>query len=234
MKKIDKALLIFIIIQPFLDFYLLFTDKVISIFKFSPSTIIRVVCCFIFIIYILFKTKREKKDWLVLGYLLFVILYLVFHVYNSLQFNNDILGTMNFSYVTEVFYFLRLLLPLSIIFITYKLNIYEDTFMKSIIIVSLIFSLEIIITNIFKVSLMSYGTGIIKGNIFDWFINNNFAFENLASKGFFYMANQISAVLMLLLPTNIYYAVRFSNAGSRSVDLRLSGGGSTGFWRCGI
>lgn len=212
MKKIDRALFIFIILQPFLDFYLLFSPAVTKILKFSPSTIIRVAFCFIMLILIILKVKLEKKEkTFILVYLFLLLVYMAFHIYNSLKFDSTILETMTFSYVTEFFYYLRLMLPFIIAYITYKSNIKEDTFKKSIVIVSLIFSLEIIITNIFKISLKSYGTGFISGNIFDWFLNNSYQFEDLASKGFFYMANQISAVLMLLLPINIYYAIRFSD-----------------------
>ena len=215
MKKIDKALFAFIILQPLLDFYLLFSDSVTSIFKFSPSTIIRVAFCFITLILIFVKIKTEKREWhLLLIYLLLIIIYMIFHIYNSLKFNGDILETMSFSYVTELFYFLRLILPFIFAHITFKSNINEESFKKSIIGVSLVFSFEIIITNIFKISLRSYGTGFISGNIFDWFVNNSYAFEDLASKGLFYMANQISAVFMLLLPINVYYAISFSDKWS--------------------
>ena len=225
MKKIDRALLIFIVLQPLLDFYLLFSPAVTKIFKFSPSTIIRFAFCFVMLILIILKVKLEKKEkTFILIYLFLLLVYMAFHIYNSLKFNSAILETMSFSYITELFYYLRLLLPFIIAYITYKSNIKEDTFKKSIIIVSLIFSLEIIITNIFKISLKSYGTGFISGNIFDWFLNNNYQFEDLASKGFFYMANQISAVLMLLLPINIYYAIRFSSkwAYTSSICLAIS------------
>ena len=223
MKKIDKALLIFIIIQPILDFYLLFSEKITGIFKFSPSTIIRIIFIVIFLLYVLIYKNHEKKHWWIIGYLSILLVYLIFHTINSLKFNNDISDTMIFSYLTEVLYIIRLMLPLFLIYIVYKLKISEDIFRKSIIIISLIFSFEIIITNVFKVSLTSYGgDNIISGNIFDWFLNNNYSFEELASKGFFYLANQISAVLIVLLPINIYYAIRFSNKWSYLSSFTLS------------
>lgn len=211
MKKIDKALFIFLIIQPFLDFYLLYSEAVTNIFKFSPSTIIRIVFIFIFFVISLIKTREDKKHWYIVGYLVALFLYLILHVINALKFNININENMTFSFITEAFYYIRLLLPLMLIYIVYKAKITEETFKKSIITLSLIFSLEIIITNIFKISLVSYGEPkFISGNIFDWFLNNNYTFEQLASKGYFYMANQISALAILILPINIYYAVRFS------------------------
>lgn len=212
MKKIDKALFIFLIIQPFLDFYLLYSEKVTRIFKFSPSTIIRIIFIFVFFIITLINTKKDKKHWFIAGYLAILFVYLIGHVINSLNFNIGINPVMSFSYITEAFYYIRLLLPLMLIYIVYKAKITEETFRDSIVVLSLIISLEIIITNIFKISLVSYGEPqFISGNIFDWFLNKDFTFEQLASKGYFYMANQISALTILILPINIYYAIRFSN-----------------------
>jgi len=214
LKKInlDKLLMIFILIQPILDFYLLFDEQIINIFKFSPTTIIRILFIIFFTIYLLFKIKYNKKYLLLLAYLIFVGIYLIFYINNSLNFNVGIGSNFTFSLFTEAFYFIRMFIPILLVFITYNTNIKEETFEKTIILVSLIFSLIIIITNLLKISLTSYGgDNIILGNIFDWFLNNNYEFEDLASKGFFVSANQISSVFVMLFPINIYYAIKTSN-----------------------
>lgn len=212
-KKInlEKYLMIFILIQPFLDFYLLYSEGVTNVFKFSPTTIIRIIFVAFFSIYLLYKIKYNKKYLWLLVYLILIGVYLVLHVLNALNFNIGVTNNYNFSYVTESFYFIRMFIPILLVFITYNTKLKEENFRKTIVAVSLIFSLEIIITNILKISLTAYGgNNIISGNIFDWFLNNNYTFEQLASKGFFYMANQISAVLIMLLPINIYYAIKTS------------------------
>ena len=215
MKKnlnLEKILAIFIILQPFLDFYMLYSEQVTSIFKFSPSTIIRIIFVSFFAIYVLFKTKYNKKYFWILGYLILVLVYLIMHVLNALQFNTSIGNHFSFSYITELFYFIRMFIPIILIYITYHSKLTEENFRKIIITVSLIFSLIIIITNILGIALTSYGgNNTISANIFSWFTNNNYKFEQLASKGFFYMANQISGVLMLLLPINLYYAIKTLN-----------------------
>ncbi len=213
MKKIntEKLLMIFMIIQPFLDFYLLYSEKITNIFRFSPTTIIRMCFIVFFLIYLLFKIKYNKKYVFIILYFLLIGIYLIAHVFNVLNFSNSIASTFEFSYITEAFYYIRLFIPILLVFITYKTDIKEDTFKKTITAISLIFSLEIIITNVFKISLTSYGgDNIISGNILDWFINKKYTFEQLASRGYFYMANQISAVLMMLLPINIYYSIKTS------------------------
>lgn len=213
-KKInlEKLLMIFVIIQPILDFYLLFSDEVVSIFKFSPSTIIRMLFIGFFLIYLLFKIKYNKKYIWIFVYLLILGIYLILHILNALNFNNDIASNLRFSYITEIFYFIRMFIPILMVYITYNLDIKEKDFKNAILIVTLMFSLGIIIPNILKISLTSYdGNNIIKGNILDWFFNNSYKFEELASKGFFYMANQISSVMILLLPINIYFAIKYSD-----------------------
>ena len=212
-KKInlEKFLMIFIIIQPILDFYLLFSEKVINIFKFSPTTIIRILIIIFFVVYLLFKIKFNKKYFLLTIYLILVGIYSTVHVLNSLNFNISIGNNFNFSLFTELFYFIRMFIPILLAFIAYNINIREETFKKTIIYVSLIFSTTIIVTNLLKISLTSYGgDNIILGNIFDWFLSNNYKFEDLASKGLFVSANQISSVFAMLFPINIYYAIKTS------------------------
>lgn len=209
--NLEKCLMFFILIQPVLDFYILYSEKITSLFKFSPTTIIRIAFVLIFTIYLIFKIKYSKKFLWLFGYLVLIGIYLVLHVMNTLNFNISIGNNFSFSYMTELFYFIRMFIPILLMYITYNANVKEENFRKTLVFVSLIFSLEIIITNILKVSLTSYGgNNIILGNIFDWFFNNNYKFEELASKGFFFMANQISSVLIMLLPINIYYAIKTS------------------------
>lgn len=209
--NLEKLLMIFVLLQPILDFYLLYSEKVTYIFRFSPTTIIRILFVTLFTIYLLFKIKYNKKYLWILGYLFIILIYLILHIFNSLNFNINIGNNYVFSFITEAFYFIRLFIPIILIFITYNTKIKEKTFEKTITYVSLIFSLVIIVTNLFKISLTSYGgDNLISGNIFDWFLNNSYKFEELASKGFFYSANQISAVLIMLLPINIYYAIKTS------------------------
>lgn len=223
MRKEEKLLFIFIVIQPFLDYYLFFSDKIKNIFKFSPSTIIRIIFILGFLLYILIKNRKEKISTNFKVYFVLLILYMIFHFINSLKFNQSILSTMSFSFVTEFFYFIRLMIPLLLIYIVYKTKVSENTFKKTILAVSLIFSLEIIITNLFKISLRSYGDeNTILGNILDWFSNSSYTFEELASKGLFYMANPISAVLISILPVSVYYYMRFSNKVAYLSSLFLS------------
>lgn len=205
---VNKFLILFLIIQPLLDFYLLYSKDAIQIFGFSIPTIVRLVFVFVALVFTFFKTKNSKKMFWVYGFLLLLCCYLVFHFWNSLRFNQNIGENFRFSYVTELLYFARMFIPLAIIFIVSNLNINREKLRKTFLIISLIFSLEIIVTNVLGISLTSYGgNNRISGTFFSWFVSTDFSFEAVASKGFFYMANQVSAVFMLLLPINVFYMI---------------------------
>lgn len=210
-KKSEIFLMIFIMIQPLLDCYQLYTDEIRSIFGFSPTTIIRGVFVGVFIIYILFKTKYNKRYLLFIPYFVLLLGYLIGHYANALSFDNSIGGQLWFNWWTEGYYFARMAIPLLMIYLTYHSDIKTENFRKAIIVASLIFAFEIIITNVLKVSLTSYGGNkVIKDNIFGWFTSNKYWFKDLASKGFFNMANQISGILCMLFAINLYFAIKYA------------------------
>ena len=74
-SKIDsilkKIFVVFILIQPFLDIYFLYTDTVMNVFKFSPSTLIRFVVIGVLFVYMIFKYRKDKKILPVIGYIVF-------------------------------------------------------------------------------------------------------------------------------------------------------------------
>lgn len=202
-NKIKYYLLIlFVVIQPVLDIHYLYTEEVVNAIGFSPSTIIRIgIVAILGILTIL--TVKDKKSWIFISiYLSLVGIYTVLHLLNSRDFYTLVPNDLGYSVVGELFYIIRMLIPMAIIFITMTMDISKKDYGKAIKSILLIISLSIILTNIFKVSLESYGTDIISGNIFDWFNNGyeKYNYIQLASRGPFNAANQISALLILLLP----------------------------------
>ena len=206
MEKIKLYLLIlFVIVQPLLDTYYLYTDKVVNMIGFSPSTIIRVGITFLLVILTLVTLKDRKKWAFILSYIGIVTIYTIIHLLNANNFHSLVPGNFGYSTTGEVFYILRLMIPLSIVFITYNMNINFDDFTKTIIWLLILISGTIVITNIFGVSLNSYTNEVIKANVFEWFTGayDKYNYSSLASKGIFNFANQIAAVLVLLLPIGL-------------------------------
>ncbi|WP_270506893.1 O-antigen ligase family protein [Paraclostridium sordellii] len=216
-NKIKYYLLIlFVVIQPILDIHYLYTEEVVKAIGFSPSTIIRMIIIGILGI-LTILTLRDRKSWIFIGiYLTLVGIYTIFHILNARDFYTLVPNDLDYSVVGELFYIIRMLIPMAVIFMTMTTEISKKDYEKAIKIILLLISLSIIISNIFKFSLTSYGKDIISGNIFDWFKDgySRYNYLDLASRGPFNSANQLSALLCLLLPTmfGIYtYDKKISN-----------------------
>lgn len=199
----------FMITQPIFDIFWLYSDNLIAIFKFSPSTIIRMLIMMLLIItsFIWFKDKKKYKA-LIIAIVVYII-YTIFHHINSLNFYVPYGNFDNYSFLKEIFYLIRMIMPLSIIFITYEKKISLKYFRIIVVSVALIFSVTMVLTNFLGIALSSYGavTHQIEATFFEWFSSSTYdkyQYLDIASKGIFHMANQISGVLVCLLPILIY------------------------------
>lgn len=206
---LTKILIIFFCIQPFLDVYYLYTlENIENVFVFSPSTIIRILFLMIFI-YLSFKImisdkKITKKIFI---YFSFIAVYFVLHIINAYFFNSSILTPDKFSLISEIFYFIKMSYPLLMIAIIYKSNFTKRELYNTLFFISLIYGGCIFLTNIFLVGLPAYdGVNNISANFFSWFngANKIYTYQQLTSKGFFHMANQVSALLLMIFPILIY------------------------------
>lgn len=210
MKNVMLYLFIgFMIMQPLFDIFWLYSDNVIAFFKFSPSTIIRMLIMMIlfFTSFIWFKDKRKYKFLIITS--IIYILYAIFHHFNSLSFYVPYGNFDNYSLIKEMFYFIRMIMPFLIIFITYEKELSLKYFETIVVFVTLIFSIIMVFTNFLGIALVSYdgGSHQIKATFFDWFfssIYDKYQYLDIASKGIFHMANQVSGVLVCLLPILIY------------------------------
>jgi len=111
-----------------------------------------------------------------------------------------------YSLSSELFYVVRMLLPLSIIQFVKCSKIDENKFLKTIVITSFLIGLIIFVGNTLCISYVSYGEGFTKVNWIGWFLGktNDYKFELLTSKGWFYMANQVSGIMVLLFPFCVF------------------------------
>ncbi len=197
-KKItfNNILLIFLLIQPVLELYPFYN---------SFTSLFRVVCITLFFVYSLKKNYNKKILVSILIYLLIILLYFFFHNIHSLKFNT--LVPINYSTLNEILYFIKMLTPFMLIYVIYVNIIKEEQFKTYLKFTVGFISLIIIITNLFEISLSSYTNEIIKGNIFDWFFIK-YSFDELASKGWFYFANHIIAILIMFLPITYYFMLK--------------------------
>lgn len=186
----NSILVIFLLIQPIFD---------LKIFYNSISTLIRVVIIFSLFAYYFF-TSNNKKKYLIFVYPCLLIIYFIFHHINALNFNSLVPGNFNYSIIKESLYFIKMLSPFLLIYSIYKSNLEKKELLKIIKILVCVIGLTIIISNTFVFSYGSYSDEPIKASFISWFSQNDFVYQDLASKGLFEYANQISAILLMFLP----------------------------------
>ncbi len=209
---LTKTLLVFLMLQPLLDFAFLFKEKVVNLFGFSPSTIIRILGIGLICLLFLLTNKNNKEYKYLFIYGALVIIYTIFHHLHALNFTNYYNG-YNFGYTlfSEIFYIIRMLLPLSLIYISAHYNFSPKQIEKLITVLILLICGSILFTNLTVISLGSYSKTTIKGSIVCWFKSNrcNLNYYELASKGFFNDPNRLASLLTLI--TSIAYYILIKN-----------------------
>ena len=204
LKKIMLYLFIgFMIAQPLVDIFWLYDDNVIAFFKFSPSTIIRMLIMIVLFITTFIWLKDKRKYKMLITASVIYILYAIFHHLNSLNFNIPYGNFTDYSFVKEAFYLIRMIMPLLIILITYEKQLSLKYFKIIVVSVALIFSVLMVSTNFLGFALASYGGGTqpIKATFFEWFLSSTYdkyQYLEVASKGIFHMANQVYVGCLLL------------------------------------
>lgn len=197
----------FIIIQPFLDFSIFYNGKLADELPFTLPTIIRIIAITAIAI-MFFKTKGNwqqlvKNKWL-LAYIALLLAYSALHLLSARSFKSVSPDSYGYSAAGELFYLIRLFLPLLLIYFTCHCDFNQQLFRKAILTISFLFSAVIVVSNFLAISLRSYGDGTISKNIFFWY-DKSIGYSHLASKGFFNFANMVAAVLLMLLPLVLYY-----------------------------
>ncbi len=215
-NKIELQIMIFLIIQPFVDIYRSLIGNKLEIFNISLVEIFNFVCIFYLLIISIYKYKNEILKYIksnkikVIVISLIYVLFFVFHCINVLNFNTNILTGSSNNIFIEIYYILRtyiLCLLLLMVVLFNKLGSYK--IIKTLSFISFFISILIVLSNIFCIGFSSYNyyssnNYIIKGNIFSWFNNlNSINADSYTTKSFFYSTNQLSIMLFCLLIISI-------------------------------
>lgn len=199
LKYLLKLLtMIFLITSPIFD---------MTFFHSRITTLIRIfIILVIFISTIfLYKDSRKSLKYIIIFYLLSAS-YLIVSYYHSKSFISLFPNNFNYSFINELFTILKLIMPITFIYSLYYQKLSKKDFKIIFISWSLFISLQIIITNMFKISLSSYSDILIKYNIFEW--NKNIYYIESASKGYFTYANMTSLILLMMLIYNFYFFIK--------------------------
>lgn len=222
-KKFDilnKMLLIFLGLQPLFDIYMSVVGESLDIFGISIVTLIRttfvVVIFSIVVIYQIKSKSHMRLLYLILGYIGFVLIYSVLHHLNITYSNGYYITQGIYNVLNEIMYVARLVVPVLLMYIVIIIKPNKEKVEKVLVAVAILVSLVIIVSNLFQVSFASYsqteGNSFISYNVIDWFIKDNVPYRESLSKGFFVSANQIGALLVVLLSIVIYYMIKENKA----------------------
>lgn len=216
-KNFSLQLLGFVILQPFVDIYRIFFENTIEIAGVSLAELINLLAIAYLVFLFVVKYIKQPKYFLpVLIYGLILGGYCLLHIWNISKFDVSILNGADISSFKELYYMLRVyILPLIVFYMFLCIRIKTELFEKVINILSGMISGIIVVTNLFKVSFISYASSLetnqfITRNIVEWFINPDL--ENpayMTSKGWFYMGNQIGVILFMLYPFVIMQALKY-------------------------
>ena len=157
-ENLFKVLMLFLVLQPILDTYVLFDEKTINLFGISPSTVIRLI--FIFIIgFIFIFVIKSKRQWLIYAiYILFVLIYSALHLYSATKFTSVSPNGFNYAYKEEIFYIIRMLIPIFILVVSANIKVSTGSMNRLINVFWVLITLVIVCTNILKISVGAYAT----------------------------------------------------------------------------
>ena len=220
-KKFNAICLLcfFIIIQPFIDILPLYERNKYQLLGFTIPTIVRCLFILLFLVFMIKKIKKENIKYAII-YLSLLMVYVIIHHF---VISGEMLLPDNYvySFTQELFYIIRMLFPLVIIVFTKDNEITYDDFIETILLSLIIISFIIIVGNTLCLSYRSYGTGYTAISWIHWFTSNlsNYTYDELTSKGWFYMANQVSGIMVMLLPFSIYDMIMNNRKFSMLVTL---------------
>ncbi len=228
LKKLlsDKAftiqLICFVFLQVIIDIYRVFFESRFQILGISLPELVNIgYFSFLTLIFFLKFLKKPKFYIPIAIYTILTSVYMIFHIINVLKFKQDIFVGSELNWFKEVYFIARTyLIPIYVFFYLICSNLTLPMFKKAISALSLFISSNIVITNIFKVSFISYASTLEKNsfitrNIFEWFYNPDKEFPAyMTSKGWFYMGNQIGLILFMLFVFVIFIAFEKRTIGS--------------------
>lgn len=221
-RNYEKQILAFVILQPFIDIYRIFFESSIEFLGIALSEWVNVVAfsylCILFVIKY-FKTPKYYVPLIVYG--IVFLTYFLLHAWNIMKFEQSILNGADISIFKEFYFIIRVyLVPLVVFYMMLCIKIKTIQFEQVVNWLAWFISGVIVITNLLKVSFISYASTLEKNsfitrNIFEWFTNPDL--ENVAymtSKGWFYMGNQIGIILFMLYPFVVMQAMKYKKVSN--------------------
>lgn len=208
-KILHWALIAYILIQPFMEIIYFYQGRLATIAPVTIPTLVRVLWTLAMVALFLWMERKDKFGWGLFGYGVLVVGYLGLHLFLTRHALAGVTDGFHYSMGTEIGYVIRVVFPIIILMISYRIPVYEKTMEWVTWLVGFLFSGTIFFSNLFEIAVASYNKAeSIQGNIFDWFnAVNPLGYTRLASDGFFLFANTTSAILALFSALMLYYLI---------------------------
>ncbi len=210
-KYIKLLITIQLIIFPFLDMLRTTNFRHIEFLGISLIELVNMVLIGSALLLTLVKLFKNKKFSSIIKLMFVFILYFIYiiiHYKHIINFDITIFSKASFNFITEAYYIIRVyLLPLLLLFILFEnRDIFDKKFYLKIakIVISII-SFSIIVLDFFKISFISYSAShdFVSHNFIDYFLYSG-DYKLLSGRGWFDSANELSAILLMLFPINVY------------------------------
>lgn len=209
-RIIKYAVSLVFLLLPLIDIIRITELKDVEILNISIIELVNIFLISIGFIFTFIKNKFKLNKYVIV-YVVLLGIYLILHCFHIYNFNTNIYDKANPNFFIELYYIFRVyMLPLMLIITLLKnKDIFNKEYYLAIAKYLICFiSGLIVVCNAFRFSYSSYPVGAVEyfindTNFFDVFKYND-NFRHLFTIGLFPSANQISIILVMLLPVNIY------------------------------
>ncbi|MDD3924118.1 MAG: O-antigen ligase family protein [Erysipelotrichaceae bacterium] len=173
-----------------------------------PSTFLTYIWLPLYVILVFFVLEPNKKKIITIGIILAVVYgtYFIIHhlIIKDLAVTLRLQNNFYYSLAYELIYMFILLLPLVFVYAIYRVNPKFSDVEKIMVMVAMLISIPIVITNILTISPSTY-VGWTKANFFTWFfgIYDIYHPREIATKFFFTEGNTTGIILFATYPFTI-------------------------------
>lgn len=205
LKSLASSLFVFL---PIIEMLRNTKFKDIELFNVALIELVLIVLILTMVALTIYKHKYHFSKILFFIAIVYCV-YLFLHCFHIYSFDTVIFPLNNPSYFVELYYLFRVyLLPLLLIFVLLEnKDVFDKQFYLSISkYLIVVICGNIVFCNLFRFSLFSYkyeNEALINNSTFFDVFNVTKDYKDLFSCGFFPSANQISIVLVMLLPLNL-------------------------------
>lgn len=206
---VRHLLIAYVILQPILDIYMTLFDGYIQIANTSLATVLRFLMVAVMAAIVIIRTRKNKLTLCFVGFLGLVAVYTVIHHFNAVGFSVE-LAEARYSFSQELLYIARMCIPPTLIYVICSVKPTYADIKKMVLGVSCIMSVVILTSNLLKFGHLAYSLDVvvIEHSMFSWFTDAAIPWSELTCRGLFQWTNQISAVMLMVLPVLFYICLK--------------------------